>query len=83
MKINKKRKEVVLDEETIAILEEKAKHQGRNLKNYMEFILQENAYAFEPSEDYKIMMNKMIENHKNGKSKYLSETEFKKGIINK
>lgn len=40
---NKKRKEVVLDEETLAILEEKAKNQGRNLKNYMEFVLNENA----------------------------------------
>jgi hypothetical protein len=42
---------VVLDLETITILEEKAKQQGRNLKNYMEFVLKENAYAFEPSED--------------------------------
>lgn len=43
MKSNKKRKEVVLDELTLAILEENAKAQGRNLKNYMEFILTENA----------------------------------------
>ena len=39
MEKQKKRKEVVLDEETLAILEEKAKAQGRNLKNYMEFVL--------------------------------------------
>ncbi|MEO8932736.1 MAG: hypothetical protein ABI295_00390 [Xanthomarina sp.] len=43
MKSHKKRKEVVLDEKTLAILEEKAKSQGRNLKNYMEFILNEEA----------------------------------------
>jgi hypothetical protein len=40
---NKKRKEVVLDEETLAILEDKAKKQGRNLKNYMEYVLSEKA----------------------------------------
>ncbi|GGG37606.1 hypothetical protein [Bizionia arctica] len=43
MKSKKKRKEVSLDEETLAILEEKAKNQGRNLKNYMEFVLREEA----------------------------------------
>jgi len=43
MKSQKKRKEVVLDEETLAILEEKAKSQSRNLKNYMEFVLCEEA----------------------------------------
>uniref|UniRef100_UPI00404A73A3 hypothetical protein n=1 Tax=Gelidibacter sp. TaxID=2018083 RepID=UPI00404A73A3 len=76
-----KRKEVVLDEETLAILEEKAKSQGRNLKNYMEFILREEAYAFEPSEEYKKMMDIMIENHNMGKTNYMSEAEFRKAII--
>ena len=78
MKTNKRRKEVVLDEETIAILEEKAKRQGRNLKNYMEFILRENAHAFEPSEDYRMMMDKMIENHKKGQTNYTSWDTIKK-----
>ena len=41
---NKKRKEVVLDEETLAILEIKAKSEGRNLKNYMEHVLTEEAH---------------------------------------
>lgn len=81
MELKTKRKEVVLDEETLAILEEKAKSQGRNLKNYMEFILREEAYAFEPSEDYKKMMNQMIENHRKGTSDYLSEIEFRNAII--
>lgn len=83
MKSNKKRKEVLLDEETIMMLEEKAKSQGRNLKNYMEHILQENAFAFEPSEAYKKMMDKMIEDHNNGKTKYLSEQEFRKQMLKK
>ncbi len=78
---DKKRKEVVLDKETIAILEEKAKHQGRNLKNYMEFVLKENAYAFEPSQDYKIMMDKVIENHKKGKTNYTSWETIKNEML--
>lgn len=77
----KKRKEILLDKETIAILEEKAKRQGRNLKNYMEFVLQENAYAFEPSEGYKMMMDTMIENHKNGKTNYTSWNTIKKEVL--
>jgi len=81
MELKTKRKEVVLDEETLAILEEKAKSQGRNLKNYMEFILREEAYAFEPSEDYKKMMNQMIENHRKGTLDYLSEIGFRNAII--
>jgi ABC-type glutathione transport system ATPase component len=78
---NKKRKEIVLEEATIAILKEKAKQQGRNLKNDMEFVLQENAYAFEPSEDYKIMMDTMIENHKNGKTNYTSWETIKNEML--
>ncbi|EGV43188.1 hypothetical protein BZARG_1130 [Bizionia argentinensis JUB59] len=78
MKAHKKRKEVLLDEQTLAMLEEKAKSQGRNLKNYMEFILTEEAAAFEPSIEYKIMMDKLIDNHNKVKSNYLSEAEFRK-----
>lgn len=81
MKTNKKRKEVVLDENTIAILKEKAKQEGRNLKNYMEFILQENANAFEPSEAYMTMMDKMIDNHNNGKTNYTSWETIKKEML--
>ncbi|WP_170233948.1 hypothetical protein [Bizionia myxarmorum] len=47
----------------------------------MEFILTEGAEAFEPSEEYKMMMNKMIDNHNKVKSKYLSEAEFRKATI--
>lgn len=81
MESQKKRKEVVLDEETLAILEEKAKNDGRNLKNYMEFVLKENAYAFEPSEGYKAMINKMIENHSSGKTNYTSWEDVKKELF--
>lgn len=75
-----KRKEVVLDEDTLALLEEKAKSQGRNLKNYMEFVLREEAYAFEPSKEYKDMMDKMIDNHHNGKTIYTLWDDVKKDM---
>lgn len=39
MKAIKKRKEVLLEEEVIRLLEFKAKKAGRTLKNYMEFVL--------------------------------------------
>ncbi|WP_178991629.1 MULTISPECIES: hypothetical protein [Winogradskyella] len=81
MKTNNKRKEVVLDEQTITILKEKAKQQGRNLKNYMEFILKENAYAFEPSEDYKLMMDRMIDDHEKGKTNYTPWEDVKKELL--
>ncbi len=44
----------------------------------MEFVLQENAIAFEPSEEYKTMMDKMIDNHHNGKTNYTSWETIKK-----
>ena len=81
METPKKRKEVVLDEETLAILEEKAKSQGRNLKNYMEFVLREDACAFKASEGYKVMMDKMIDNHYNGKTNYSSWEDVKKDMM--
>lgn len=77
----KKRKEVVLDEETLLLLEYKAKNEGRNLKNYMENILTENAHAFEPSEDYKVMINKMIDNHNEGKTNYTSWSAVKNDLL--
>lgn len=43
MKSNKKRKEVILEEEVIRLLEFKAKKSGRTLKNYMEFVLHNKA----------------------------------------
>lgn len=79
--LNKKRKEVALDLETLALLEHKAKSEGRNLKNYMESILIENAQAFEPSEEYKVMMDKMINNHNEGKTNYTSWDKVKKEIF--
>jgi hypothetical protein len=39
MKTNKKRKEVILQEEVIRLLEFRAKKSGRTLKNHIEFVL--------------------------------------------
>lgn len=81
MNTNKKQKEVDLDENVITILKEKAKQQGRNLKNYMEFVLSEDAYAFEPSASYKLMIDKMIEDHEQGKKTYTSWKDAKKELL--
>jgi len=62
-----KKKLIELDEKTMAILEKEAKNQNRSLKNYIEYTLEDKAKNFaEPSEEYKAMMDDMIERHKNG-----------------
>lgn len=63
---NKKRKEVSLDQETIALLELQAKSEGRKLKNYMEYILREKANDFQLTEDYKKMMDLTLDNFDKG-----------------
>ena len=47
----------------------------------MEFVLMEDAHAFEPSEEYKEMMDKMIDNHHKGKTNYTSWDDVKKDMI--
>ncbi|MBA6151813.1 hypothetical protein [Gelidibacter maritimus] len=47
----------------------------------MEFVLRENAYAFEPSLAYKTMMDKMIDNHQTGKTNYTSWEEVRKELF--
>ena len=74
---NKTRKEVSLDSETIAILEVQAEKEGRKLKNYMEHILREKANDMELKEEYKIMMDKVLDKHSKGELRYISEEEFR------
>jgi len=76
MKSSSKRKEVVLDEEIIEILEFQAKSVGRNLKNYMEFILSEKAHNFQITEDYKTLMDTILDSHTKGKNHYISKEDF-------
>ena len=74
---DKKRKEISLDSEILSILEFQAKKQGRNLKNYLEFILTEKANSFELSEDYKRMMDKILKQKEEGNLSFLNEEEFR------
>ncbi len=80
---NKKRKEVNLDGQTIAILEIQAKREGRKLKNYMEHVLREKANDFELTEEYKVMMDEMLNKHKRGELNYTPWEEVKKQLLRK
>ncbi|QAA81781.1 hypothetical protein EI546_08630 [Aequorivita sp. H23M31] len=54
--MGKTKKIIELDNKAIEILEKQAKLQKRSLKNYLEFL----------SEEYKVMMDGMIERDENG-----------------
>lgn len=73
----KSRKEISLDAQTISLLQIQADKQGRKLKNYMEHILKEQANSFELSDEYKSMMDEMLNKHENGQLKYFSEEQFR------
>lgn len=65
--MGKTKKIIELDNKAIEVLEKQAKLQKRSLKNYLEFLIEDTALNFnEPSEEYKVMMDDMIERDKNG-----------------
>ncbi|MEZ4795573.1 MAG: hypothetical protein R2785_00265 [Flavobacteriaceae bacterium] len=65
--MGKTKKLIELDDKAIEILEKQAKLQKRSLKNYLEFTLEDTALRFsEPSEEYKAMMDDMIERDEKG-----------------
>ena len=74
---NRKRKEVSLDESTILLLQIQAKREGRKLKNYMEYILKEQANSLELSDEYKTMMDDILDKKTNGKLDFISESDFR------
>lgn len=76
----KNRKEVSLDAQTLAILQIQADRDGRKLKNYMEQILREKANEFELTEEYKALMDNMLDKHNKGKVAYTSWDDFKAEI---
>ena len=76
----KNRKEVSLDAQTLAILQIQADRDGRKLKNYMERILKEKANEFELTEEYKALMDEMLDKHNEGKVAYTSWDDFKAEI---
>ncbi len=80
MNTTKNRKEVSLDTQTLAILQIQADRDGRKLKNYMEKILREKANEFELTEEYKVLIDKMLNRHNTGKVNYTSWDEFRTEI---
>ena len=79
----RKRKEVSLDSDTLALLQIQAEKEGRKLKNYMEHILREKANSFELTDEYKAMMDDMLDKHENGQLNYTPWEEVKKQILSK
>jgi len=79
----KSRKEISLDAETLSILQIQAERQGRKLKNYMEQVLKEKADNFELTEEYKIMMDEMLDKHEKEELKYTSWEDAKKELFRK
>ncbi|NCT17118.1 MAG: hypothetical protein AUK33_05450 [Flavobacteriaceae bacterium CG2_30_34_30] len=77
MNPTKNRKEVSLDNQTMAILQIQADREGRKLKNYMEHILKEKANEFEITEEYKALMDAMLDKQQNGKLNSNSWDTFK------
>ncbi len=75
------RKEVSLDKMVIERLKIKAQEDGRNLKNYLEKILTDNANDnFEITEGYKKMMDEMLEKREKGLVKYTPWEDVKKEL---
>ena len=78
MLTDKKRKEIHLPEEVILMLEYQAKRAGRNLKNYIEFVLNQKANEMQPSKEYIQMMDKMLSEVEEGKTAYITESDIRK-----
>ncbi|GAA4939510.1 hypothetical protein GCM10023314_10250 [Algibacter agarivorans] len=76
--MSKTKKLIELDDKAIAILEKQAKLQKRSLKNYIEYTLEDAALRYsEPSEEYKAMMDNMLERDEKGTLKYHSWEDIK------
>lgn len=80
---SKNRKEITLDTQTLSILQIQAEKQGRKLKNFMEQVLKEQANSFELTDEYKALMDEMLDKHEKGALKYTSWKDAKKEIFNK
>jgi hypothetical protein len=80
MQATKNRKEISLDSQTLAILQLQADKEGRKLKNYMESVLNEKANNFELTDEYKSLMDEILEKHQNKNIQYSSWDDFKSEI---
>lgn len=77
--MGKTKKLIELDDKAIAILEKQAKMEKRSLKNYIEYMLEDTAMRYsEPSEEYKKMIDEMIERDEKGELKTHSWEAIKK-----
>ncbi|MCW4469351.1 hypothetical protein OGH69_10275 [Flavobacterium sp. MFBS3-15] len=79
----KNRKEIALDDQTIALLQIQAEREGRKLKNYMEQVLKEKANSFQLSDEYKAMMDTMLDRHEKGQVNYTPWDEVKSKLFKK
>ncbi|PQL91673.1 hypothetical protein [Apibacter adventoris] len=77
---HKIRKEVSLDNQTLALLQIQAEKEGRKLKNYLEDILKQKANEFELSDEYKTLMDERLDKHEKGEINYTSWDQFKKSL---
>ncbi|RXJ49880.1 hypothetical protein [Gelidibacter gilvus] len=76
--MGKTKKLIELDNKIIEILEKQAKLQKRSLKNYIEFTLEDTAIRYsEPSEEYKKMMDDMIQRDEKGELKTYTWDQIK------
>lgn len=73
-----KRKEIHLPQEIILILEHQAKKAGRNLKNYIEFVLNQKANEMQPSKEYMQMMDEILREVEEDKTEYITESDIRK-----
>lgn len=77
--MGKTKKLIELDDKAIEILEKQAKLQKRSLKNYIEFTLEDQALRFsEPSEEYKAMMDDMLDRMEKGELNFVPIEEVKR-----
>lgn len=73
-----KKKLLEIDVKALEVLEKQAKLTKRSLKSYLEYMIEDRAKELaEPSEEYKAMMDDMIERDKNGELKLHSWDDMK------
>lgn len=77
MLADKKRKEIHLPEKVLLLLEYQANKEGRNLKNYLEYILSEKANELTPSKEYIQLMDEMLDKVAEGKGIYITEEKIR------
>ena len=77
------RKQISLDRQTIENLQHQAEKSGKNLEEYMEHILLQQANKFEITDEYKAMMNEILEQHAKGEINYIPWEEAKKQIFSR